>query len=217
MHEWKQTCEFVDQETTSLALVKVESLCHFIRLDAMKKAMNRECQVFGINSGTLLGRTHNHCPPSFVDLGIVNGGISKSCLQVISVNGLGATSSILSEPSVTIQVRLGSRSRGIHIYNTMFGEDRCVELSQGDRRRLRIGDVIVFCKDSAYCLVGVKNDTNITTTLQHTEPNMAAQGQYEVVPRPVASDSVITTESLPDGTVVEIGMCSLQRFLSDCW
>ena len=40
-------------------------------------------------------------------------------------------------------------------------------------------------------------------------------GQYEVVPRPVASDSVITTESLPDGTVVEIGMCSLQRFLSD--
>jgi len=42
-------------------------------------------------------------------------------------------------------------------------------------------------------------------------------GQYEVVPRPLASDSVITTESLPDGTVVEMGMCSLQRFLSDCW
>ena len=58
MHEWKQTCEFVDQETTSLALTKVESLCHFIRLDAMKKAMNGQCEVFGINLGTLLGRKH---------------------------------------------------------------------------------------------------------------------------------------------------------------
>ena len=171
MHEWKQTCEFVDQETTSLALTKVESLCHFIRLDAMKKAMNGKNEVFGINLGTLLGRTHNHCLPSFVDLGIVNLRISKCCLQVTSVDGMAATSSIMSAPSITVQMHPGSRSQDIHIYNTMFGEDRRVDLSQGDRRRLRIGDVIVFC-DSAYCLVGVRNDTNITTT---SEPNMAAQ------------------------------------------
>ena len=172
MHEWKETCEFVDQETTSLAFTKVESLCHFIRLDAMKKAMNGQCQVFGINLGTLLGRTHNHCLPSFVDLGIVNRGISRCCLQVTSVDGMAATSSIMSAPSITVQMYPGSRSQDIYIYNTKFGEDRRVDLSQGDRRRLRIGDVIVFCKDSAYCLVGVKNDTNITTT---SEPNMAAQ------------------------------------------
>ena len=140
----------------------------------MKKAMNGQCEVFGINLGTLLGRTHNHCLPSFVDLGIVNRGISRCCLQVTSVDGMAATSSIMSAPSITVQMHPGSRSQDIHIYNTKFGEDRCVDLSQGDRRRLRIGDVIVFC-DSAYCLVGVKNDTNITTTLQHTEPNMAAQ------------------------------------------
>ena len=107
-----------------------------------------------------------------------------------SVDGMAATSSIMSAPSITVQMHPGSSSQDIHIYNTMFGEDRRVDLSQGDRRRLRIGDVIVFC-DSAYCLVGVKNDTNITKMLQRTaEPNMAAQvGSTAMVPAVAATVS----------------------------